>query len=383
MRKVLDAVTQRLQAFIAQRDDVALTLRCGPVESALLVKVVESLQDAAASELVWVLADDFTTPAAYAAAVVESFAAKYELVRLRQPEQGLPQWAPFPAALRDAALTPLRRLRELLIFGRSLLPAPEGMRVVWALFPLQIAAPVAYAELMHALLQHEHPFPWCHHMRIIVREVSAGPIGKLPRVGQYEPDLSPRAVEQALAADVSDATLPLAQRLQALLITAGIDYAHQRHAPALEKYQLIFRYFVHAGNLPLTALALNGMGEVHRARGDLKNAGTCFEAALIPAANRTDPALPVLMNVLMNIAALRMTEQRWATAESYYEQAQQVAAALRNPPLKVAMIEQLGEAQHRQGKAAEARATWTIAARVAEQLALPAQRQSVLDRLRR
>src|SRR5262249_53696191 len=135
-----------------------------------------SLQEISSSELVWVAADEFTAPDAYATAVIDGFGAKHEAVRLRQPGEGLAQWPPLPVSLRDAARPAVERLRGLMTFSRSLLPSPEGLRVVWALFPLKIDNPTEYAGVIRDLLRHDYPFPWCHHMRIIVREDAAKPV---------------------------------------------------------------------------------------------------------------------------------------------------------------------------------------------------------------
>jgi len=387
MRKLLERINQRLQGFIAQRDDLALVLRCGSAESAVVIKIVEGIQDSATSELVWVFADDFTTADAYAAAVVKNFATKHELVRLMQGKEGMPVWPSLPPALTASDVAASQRLRELMVFGRSLLPAPEGLNVVWAFFPLTIAAADEYAALMAAVLQHEYPFPWCHHMRVIVRDDTAKAsvtalLSKAPRIAFDAPDLSHKAIAAALEEESANLELPIAQRLQAMLLTAAMDFGHKQYTQALDKYQMIFRYFAHTGNLALVGLALNGMGEVHRARGDLENAGACFEAALIPSADGENPPLPVMMNVILNLANLRASEKRWPEAEAYFDQAQKLASCMRNPGLKVTMIENMGEAQLEQGKAEEALATWEAAATIAAKLELREAHKSVLERQR-
>jgi tetratricopeptide (TPR) repeat protein len=387
MRKVLEQVALRLQAFIAQRDDLALVVGCSGAESPLLFKILEALSEASSSELSWVFGETFAGPREYATAVVESFAAKHEAARLLQDKEGLEVWPAIPEALRELRLPPAQRLRGLMTFARSLLPAPEGLLVAWVMFPLAIADHDGYLGLMREVLRHEFPFPWCHHMRIILRDDASHPVlasalDGSPRLAFYRPDLSQKSMEQALEQEIDDQRLPLEQRLQAVLITAGIDYAHKRHDQALQKYRLIFKFFAGKGELALAALALNGMGEVHLARGDKAEAAECFLAALIPSSEGQSPPLPVLTNVVLNLARLRASEENWADAEAYYDELQKLATVQRNPPLKVFAIENLGLARHEQGKVPEGLECWQIGATVAEKLELPEARKSMLERLR-
>jgi hypothetical protein len=77
MRKVLERVTLRLQAFFAQRDELALVVGCSGAESPLLFKILEALPEASSSELFWVFWEAFVGPEEYATAVEETIAAKH------------------------------------------------------------------------------------------------------------------------------------------------------------------------------------------------------------------------------------------------------------------------------------------------------------------
>ena len=386
MRKVLERVNERLQGFVSQRDDLALVVRCSQTESILILKILENGEESSSTEMYWIFAEPFRNPDDYATTLVDTFAAKNDAVRILQEKEGMPIWPSFPEGLKNAKSPPAQRIRDLMVLARALLPAPEGLVVVWVMLPLEMADHEGYALLMREVLRHEFPFPWCHHIRTIVRDDSAHPVlsqklAKVPRLAWYEPDLSPRAMEQSLDEEVEDPELPLEQRLQAVLLTAGMDYSHKRYDQALSKYQLLFKYFAGKGNLAMSALILNGMGEVHLARGNKGEAVECFQAALIPAAEGPSPPLPVLTNVVLNLANLRMSEKNWAEAESYYVELQKLATIQRNPPLKVTAIENLGQTQYEQGKIPAALESWEAGASVAEKLELPAQHKSLLERL--
>jgi hypothetical protein len=386
MRKLFEQVTDGLRAFIAQRDDVALVVESPAAQGALLTQLLESLEEAITSAMFWKFAVPFTTGTAYAGAVVDSFAARQELGRLLLEKEGK-FWPPLPDEVKDPAAPPAQRLRAAMVFARSLMPAQEGATLVWVMFPAEISDGPAYAALMDEVLGHEFPFPWCHHMRILLRDDPATghlkrALARAPRVAWYAPDLSPPALERAVADEAADETLPMDERVQGLLMTAALDYTHKRYDQALDKYQRLFDYYAYHKDRPLMALALNGMGEVLQAMGQGAEAVTCFEAALVPASEGDPPPVPMLLNVSLNLAQVRMQVGRYEEAEGYFDIVQKLAAAMRNPELRIAVIENLGQAQYLQGKIPAALETWKAGATLAEKLDKPELRKGLLERAR-
>ena len=101
----------------------------------------------------------------------------------------------------------------------------------------------------------------------------------------------------------------------------------------------------------------------------------------MPASRAPGPPIPVMLNVVLNLANLRMAQERWAEAEVYYDSAHQLATAQRDAGTKLRSIENLGHCQYMQGKMTEAVATWRAGAALAGELELPEQRESMLKRL--
>jgi len=387
MRKLLDAVLQRLKAFIAQRENLALVLNCNEGEGPSLLTILESLEEQSTSEMFWQFPEAFVTPKEYASSIVQSFAARHELVRLQQEEAGMAVWPTLPPELRNEAAPPSQRIRELMLFARSLLPTLDGALLVWVMLPLQIADQNAYATLMQQVLLHEFPFPWCHHIRCIVRGEPNDPalaesLKQIRHIDWYAPDLSPAALHAALENEAADEALPLEDRLQSVFVTANTDYAHKRYDLALDKYATLLPYYANTSNLTMAALVLNGMGEVHRAAGNAPQANACFEAAMVPASDGNQPPVAALLNVSINLATMRMDQRRYDEAESYFEGIQKLATMHRAHELKVWALEQKGQSLYLQSKAPLAVATWTAAAKLAELLEQPELAKGPLEKLR-
>jgi tetratricopeptide (TPR) repeat protein len=382
VQKLLESASTRLRGFVAQRDDIALVVTCSDADAIIVQKLLDELEDAATSEMVWIVTDDFVEPVAYANAVVNAFAAKCGAVSLALRDRQAAPWPPVPAAVLDETRDPAERLRDLAAFSRSLLPFPSGMVAVWCFHPGNIRNPAGYTRLMGDVLAHEFPDPWCFDLRFLVRALPAevtlpAALKGRPRIDWFTTDFSQDAMARAIDDEADDESLPLERRLQSLFVSANLDYAYQRPEAALEKYEILLRYFAGAQNATMTALVLNGMGEAHARLGNREQAANCYEHALVPASEAPGPPIPVLLNLSLNLGNLRLEEGNFAAAEAYYDSAQKFATIQRAAITKVQAMEKLGYCQYSLGNVDAALSSWTAAATVAEQLELHAEEASV------
>ena len=384
MRKLLARLQHRLEAFSEQRDLFTLVLRCEDVECAHILKTLQAIDEGGSPDLYWSFAEPFTNPQDYVDAVVAQFVAQHEGVNQLLEEAGEAPWPPVPDRVRDETASPAERLRQAMIFSRTLLPSLDGHVGVWAFCPVQIEDARDYARLMQALALHRLPVPWCHHLRLIVRDMKTRPAltqlpQQVPRVQVHELDLSPEAIEQSFEEEAADEHEPLPMRMQALLVLAGMDFSHRRYDQALEKYDLLNRYYRTVENDEMTALTWNGMGEVYRGLDRDDEAQRHFELALTPAIEAESP--PVLLNVTLNLANLHLEHERWEEAASYYDSAEKLASAQLNATTKIQSLENRGYCEYRLGKPEDAVQTWNEAAEVARGVDEPELLKPVLQRL--
>jgi hypothetical protein len=386
MRKLFENITERIRSFVEQSDHVALAVGCDVAGVVPVIKIIEDLENGDSSDWYWVFKLDFEDQVQYASAVVSDFSTRREVVQLRMEKEGMQPWPAIPEDILSEATAPELRLRWLMAFSRRLLPVLNGGSVVWAFFPVDIADPPAFAALMGKTMKHKRPFPWCHHVRVILRDDLADAefkhtVERLPRWQWYKPDLSLEAVERSLADEAANEKLPLSERMNALLIMAGMDYSYRRYAGALDKYYLLLKYHAGLGNPPMTAIALNGIGEVYQKLGNLQEAGQYFQAALLPASAGANPSIPIFLNITLNLANLRLEQQRWNEAEGYYDAAQNLAVLARDGSIRIRSLENKGVSQLMQGKHRVAIETWEQGRMIAENLGEESLRRSLLNRL--
>jgi len=388
MRRKVEHLRERLAQFIGQREDLVQVVRCSDADAALVNKVVEGLDEASSSELFWVAVDEFNDPVSFAEACVQSFAVKHEATRLASEKQKLRPLPPLPAEVASAGrLPPVERLRQLIVFSRSLLPTLDGCAVVWAFLPTKIANGAAYADLMSALWQHELPFPWCHHVRMIMRDLFPDSVLKsrtegAPRIREAVVDFSPEAIRNALEEEANDEQTPLGERVNNALLLAGIDFAHARYDLALKQYEIVNTFAAATKNPTLAALALIGIGDVHRAQKQTDKAAEFFQAALAPAAQAPSPPVPILLNLYLNLGELRYGQKRWEEAEVFLHGAGEFAFLMHDPAQRLRSWNLLGDAQYQQTKTEAALKTWSNGAIVAGKLQREEDQQIFLQRLR-
>jgi tetratricopeptide (TPR) repeat protein len=387
VQQLLDRLDATLRRFATQSDDFALVVQCADGEAALVSKSLDGVADSLDTAMVWAVVDEFADAASYASAAVNAFYAQHAAVRLAMLREGDPEpWPEFPPALLDAARPPVERLRGLMTFSRALLARPDEMTAVWALFPLAVHDAAGWAGLLGELLPHQFPAPWCHHLRVVARGVTGdallpSALGALPRLKWYAPELHADAIAAALDEDAANPALPLPQRLQGLLLSAGMDFSHRRYDQALAKYQVLLKYYAGIRDGAMAALVCNGIGEVHARLGNRDVAGLWFGRAIEPAAAAPTAAVPVLLVAALNLGNLRMEQERWGEAEACFDGAQKLATLQRDPQTKLRTIDSLGVCQYMQGKFDAATATWTAGAHVATELQVADLRQTMLYRL--
>jgi tetratricopeptide (TPR) repeat protein len=373
VQRLFDELTDRLSAFVAQRDDLALLLACRDEEGVIVDKALEALDDRSPSDIYWRATARFDDADSWVDGVLATTRSTIDAVRHAQRAAGDPSWPAEPDGLDLGP--PAARLRALIAFTRDCLPEPDGMTAVWCLLPLEVADPVAWSQLMTAVLAHEFPRPWCHHLRFLVRDTPAPPtlaaLHDQPRIVRHAIEFSMATAAAEMEREIDDESLPLERRLQTLFVQANLDHANNRASDAIAKYDLLLRHYTNTGNATMAALTLNALGEVYQRAGDSIRAQEMFALAWQPAAAASPPPIPILLNISLNLGNLHFARGEWAEAEGCLDAAQQLATAQRAPRTKMEVLERLGHARYQQGNVDGALACWSAGATVSRELALP------------
>lgn len=392
MRKLFEGLTARLQAFVDQRDKLLLLARCRDEECVYLAKALGGV-DEASQDLFWSFPESFRDAQTYVDGIVAIVRTRADLIAKELAESGDPPWPAVPMKALDPHTPPAERLQLLFMYLRTRIHDLDASSIVVALVPMQVADPLSWRLFTRQLTAYEPLAPWCHHMRFIVREPKdvsleglspdvrdALVLTAFPSTEIYDMDFSLPALQQATRDEVADPSIPLPDRMQALLLDANVDLANKRWGAASEKLSLLRRYYEAVGHQALLSVTLVSIGEVLAGLGRHESAFTSFERAL-------DSALagdfkPVILNACLSVANLRLARKEWAAACAYYEAAETVATAMLNAPMKLQCLENIGWCRLRSDDYSGAQQAWTNAVTLARAVEEPSALRRTLVRLR-
>jgi tetratricopeptide (TPR) repeat protein len=195
----------------------------------------------------------------------------------------------------------------------------------------------------------------------------------------FQLDFSTPALTAALSQDAADPSVPLPERMANLMQLAALDFSHQRHADAQEKYSVLHEYYAEPHQPGMQALCLLGSGDSLDATGEPAKAKQLYELGinLCLAHDAKLPLLHLLLAVVRVSAKLGLNNQ----AELYAHSGFTIALALVNGPVYVLLAEMKADAQLAQGKRDEALATYDYARKLAETYSVYAIWKSVLEKL--
>lgn len=383
MRSIMQDIQSEFQRFVDSRTENLLIVPCEPDHSALLFKVLEALDDDPESlDIFLIFGHLFTDPGQYVREIppiisIQLAGVNQELVK--RGELALPT---PPTELTDESQKPSPRLVGLMRYVESLVK--DERRVIWVFFPLEIDAANPYAELVNYVYD-ELKTGSLRITKLIVRDGAISPklersLGGQPNVKIYRPELDPESLEKKLNEKANDPRLPMEEHAQIQMMLAGFDVAHQRYDMALARNLELADYFGSAGQRHQQAIVLNNIGDLHYTQNKFREAQTWYERAInISVGLKSEP---LVMYQSFNLGNALLMQNSFADALIYYGAMEQLARASNLPVQQIQALEQMGTANYRMGKPAEAAEHWEKAVELSRGLKFEEGERTNLERLR-
>lgn len=384
MQRLIEQLRDELERFVGQRDDLILCVRASDEEASVVLKLLRDLEQTQGSDLFLLFGGEFEDATSFAQSIVEGVDEQRVATSAALVDASRAPLPALPPALLEAATPASERLRGVARYTRSLLPDGGGHRVVLAMFPDRVHDRAGWYSLATELAPWNGVEPWMAHTRMVLRDPAPGDgpppdLSRAPRTRFARADFSATAIERAVRADISDPSLPLESRMQALVTEASLDHANDRPDAAIEKYRRALGHYQHTNNLTMQAMVMHGLGDVSRRAGRVDVALEWFECATVPAASCGAPV--VLAIVTRSLGQLALERRRYADAEGYFDALDTLAGRLLDPENKAYALEWKGVAQHAQRRAQEAIATWEAGRALCRNVGMPAPQRNLLAHL--
>jgi tetratricopeptide (TPR) repeat protein len=386
MRELIQRLTKELSAFVEQRDDLILLVSSTSQDSAIALKVLRDLDRASPADLFLLFADDFTDAASFVDLAVKHLKEEHRLASEGRAQAGEEPPRPLPDSLLRPGTPPAKRLHEALDVVHSWPPPQGGNRLVWAMFPAQVANWPEYLKLVASCLPRQAILPWMRGLRLIFRAdegfvLDSSPLAGARRVRQTRIDFGPDALSEDLRKTAENEKRPMADRMEALLSLAFLASAHGRFAEAETHFGTLLDYYRKIDHPLMEAMVANGLGEMAHRQGDLDKARAWFETAVPPIVAAKEAL--VMSNVVQNLAAVSYEQGRYADAEEYYDGLATLRECLVDEDGKAQALEWRGLSQEKQNAYEKAVLSWEEAELLCRVFELDHRRKPLLEHLRR
>lgn len=413
MRRAINDTKNNLCEFVEQPDHCLLLVGAAETEVPYLLKILEQMRSENLASLYVAFADEFQDEQQYALAFADRLKVLLDLENEERRGSDRPLLAPFPDEFTAAHTLPARRVVLAFEHLHQWLVDPAADRVVIAFLPMQAAPGPAYGKFIGQFaVHHGRREPWMEYGRLLGREdrtshSTSAALQSLNAEGMlaFDVDFSTEAMAEDMAKDAVDPSLPIAQRMQAVLQLAAVDMSYKRYDEAVAKYVLLHGYYGKSGAPLMQAMCLLGIGDSMRMAGHFAMAKEKYQQGLaqvlstesahpapsLPQAdgssNPNPPlnpeALPFLLNLLLAAGESSMSLQHWQDARDYFESASGVAARCMNPYAAADALDRQGDAELMLGKPAEAIKIWADAEQVGAAGSYTERRISVLTKTQR
>lgn len=345
-----------------QREHFAMVLAYEEGDAPLVAQCLHGMDQADPDVHFLTFLHEARTERAYVDVMLDLMSTRREVVNAEREPRGLPRVPAPPDGCTDFRRPAAERIRALLTWWRASLLEPD-QPLVLSLLPMKLQDPALYERIVWDLLPSRGLEPWTRFTRVMLRDSRDAPyleprLRREPREATvaYTVDFSPKACEEGLAFDAGNPALTPKARGTAMLQLAALDFAHQRHPQALEKYGLLANLFGELGEEGLVALSLSGAGDVHRRAGQLKEARERY-AKGAEVATKVE-SKPVMLNCLMGLGGACQELGEYQQAEAAWDAAARVAGSLNNPYGICDCVEQIGVARLAQNRTHEAVHIW-------------------------
>src|SRR5215470_16380724 len=383
MRSIFQDIQSEFQRFIDSRTENLLIVSCEPEHSALLLKTLQALEDdPESSDIFLPFGHAYADSAAYVREIPPIISLQLAGVNQELAKRGEPALQSPPADLTNESQKPQMRLVGLIRYVEGLVK--DERRVIWVLYPMEIGAPVQYAELVN-YVNDELKAGSLRITKLIVRDSAVSPVLERgldgqPNVRVYRPELDPKSFEKKLNEKANDPALPAEEQAQIHMMLASFDVANKRYDMAFARNLELLGYFRHTGRQQEQAIVMNNIGDLHYIQNKFEEAQTWYERAINLSVNLKSE--PLVLDQSFNLGNALLMQNRFADALVYYNATEQLAQASNQPAQRIQALEQMGMANYRMGKSAEAAENWEKAVELSRESKFKEGQQANLERLR-
>ena len=385
MQHIVQEVVETIKDFVGHGEQSVMLIEAVTDEAPLLLKCFDIVeQDELIPDIFLMHGDEFQDTRRFVETVIERQREQIEGVNEALEKRGDEQIAEIPPVLFERNAPSVERLIALFQHMR-LIVEPER-QIIWIFFPLaDIERQDFYANLFTPLAQKIISGE-LGGTKLIVRDT---PLNNLKEnlncdeknleVFCYRPQLDFASIVQKIENRAKDPNAPMEEKMQSLLLTAGMDVAEKRYDDALSKNEQALAFYRQKKLKQNESVVQCSIGDIYYVQAKYPEAQANYEKAIMISVE--EKSQPMVLYQSINLGNALFMQEKYDEAFTYYDSAEKLADANKVFMQRVQALELMGDTRRKQKQLDEAVKIYNKAADLCRENKFALGLKNVLERL--
>lgn len=394
MQQIIQEVVDTLQKFINHEEQSVMLIEADAQEAPLLLKSFGIVEEDDASPDIFVsLGDDFLDTRRYVELAIERQREQIEVLNIELAKINKPSLEEIPAELFERNKPSQIRLLELFQHIRKIVEPDR--QLIWVFYPLtDIVAEKEdfflnlFEEITVKIMRGE-----LANTKIILRDTPSFLLRKKfdcetekedvftnnPQVSCYRPKLDFPSILEKMEKQAKNKDLPPEERVQSVMMLAGVDVAEKRYDEALSKNTQVLKHYQKTKQKQNESVVHNNIGDIYYLQSDYPEAQKNYEKAINIAV--AEKSQPLVIYQSINLGNSLFMQKNYDEAFPYYESSEKLAEMNKVLPQRVQALERMGDTKRAQGETDEAIEIYEKAADICRENKYDLGLKGILERL--
>jgi tetratricopeptide (TPR) repeat protein len=367
MQHIIQEIVDTLQDFIADEEQSVMLIEAQAEEAPLLLKTFGMVEEDELSPDVFLsFADDFQDTRRYVEMIIERQREQIEAVNEELAKIGQPPLEQLPGELSERNKPSQIRLLELFEHTRRTVEAER--QIIWIFYPLtdvetekedffvnlfeDIAVKIMNGDLGNTKLIIRDTPSQSLRTKLGCETEKENEYTKNPKVLCYRPEVDFQSVLKKIEDQAKNKQLPPEERVQSVMLMAGVDVAEKRYDEALSKNQQVLKHYQKTKQKQNESVVQNNIGDIYYLQGDYPTAQKSYENAINIAV--AEKSQPLVIYQGINLGNSLFMQKNYDEALVYYDSSEKLADVNQVLPQRVQALERIGDTKRAQGNLDEA-----------------------------
>lgn len=358
MQHIVQETVETLKDFVIHGEQSVMLIEAQTDEAPLLLKCFDIVeQDELSPDIFLMHGDEFQDTRRFVETVIERQRGQIEGVNEELEKRGEEKIAEIPSVLFERNAPSVERM--LALFRHMRLIVQPERQIVWVFFALaDIERQDFYSDLFTPVAQKIISGEF-GNSKLIVRDT---PLNNLKQnlncdeqnrdVFCFRPELDFQSVVKKIEQRAKDPNAPAEEKMQSLLLTAGMDVAEKRYDEALAKNEQALAFYRQKKLKQNESVVQSNMGDIYYVQGKYPEAQENYEKAIMISVE--EKSQPMVLYQSINLGNALFMQEKYDEAFIYYDSAEKLADVNQVFTQRIQALQMMGDTRRKQKQSDEA-----------------------------